>query len=154
MIRITTAILLLVFVFFGSVPKINFAPIPNRLDEAISIVEINAPSDLVLEQVRPISDLVKDVEDRAKLALFNYEFANRVINYQADSQQINDVYTKAAQEFFKESLKDKYDDLPIEIEKLFSSVLTGDNHVLTDIEKQSLKTLFLGLSWSLLKKPT
>ena len=64
------------------------------------------------------SDLITDPSDRAKLAIFNYEFAERVLDYNTTSQQVNDVYTLAGKIFFEDTLVDKYDGLAEEIVKL------------------------------------
>jgi hypothetical protein len=152
MFKIIVAILLLLFVFFGSVPKIDLTPAPDQIDEVGSIIELQQPSDDIMKKAKPAADLVTDIEDRAKLALFNYEFAQRVTGYDTDVQKLNDIYVKAAEEFFADSLKGKYSNYPEEIVKLFETVTSDDNHNLDTNEKQSLKELFLGLSWLLLKK--
>lgn len=152
MFKIITAVLLLLFVFFGNVPKIDLALLPDRIDEVSSILKLPHPSEDIIVKVKPSADLVTDVEDRAKLALFNYEFAQRVPGYETDVQKLNDVYVKSAENFFADSLKGKYSNYPEEIVKLFETVTSDDNHNLDINEKQSLKELFLGLSWILLKK--
>ena len=152
MFKIIVAILLLLFVFFGSVPKIDLAPTPDQIDEVGSIIELQQPSEDIIGKVKPVANLVTDVEDRAKLALFNYEFAQRVPGYDTDVQKLNDLYVNSAEKFFASSLKSKYGNLSEEVEKLFETVTSEDNHNLDDSEKQSLKELFLGLSWLLLKK--
>ncbi len=152
MFKIIVAILLLLFVFFGSVPKIDLVPTPNQIDEVGSIIELQQPSEDIIGKVKSVADLVTDIEDRAKLALFNYEFAQRVPGYDTDVQKLNDLYVKSAEEFFAGSLKGKYGNLSEEVEKLFETVTSEDNHNLDTNEKQSLKELFLGLSWLLLKK--
>ena len=152
MFKIIVAILLLLFVFFGSVPKIDFAPAPDQIDEVGSIIELQQPSEDIIAKAKPAADLVTDIEDRAKLALFNYEFAQRVPGYDTDVQKLNDLYVKSAEDFFADSLNGKYSNYPEEIIKLFETVTSEDNHNLNTNEKQSLKELFLGLSWLLLKK--
>jgi hypothetical protein len=152
MLRIIVAILLLWFVFFGSIPKIDLTPVPDKLDEVGSIIDLQAPSEDTIKKAKPVADLITDIEDRAKLALFNYEFAQRVVKYDTDAQKLNDLYVKAANNFFEQSLNGKYDNLAEEIEKLFEIVTSEDNHNLDENEKKSIKELFLGLSWLLLKK--
>jgi hypothetical protein len=152
MFRIIVAILLLWFVFFGSIPKIDIISVPDKLDEVGSIIDLQAPSEDTIKKAKPVADLITDTEDRAKLALFNYEFAQRVVKYDTDAQKLNDLYVKAANNFFEQSLKGKYDSLAGEIEKLFETVTSEDNHNLDENEKKSIKELFLGLSWLLLKK--
>lgn len=151
MIRILVAIALLVFVFFGKLPTIDIK-IPDKVDEVQSIINVEKPTDEILVKVKPIADLITDNEDRAKFALFNYEFGSRVINYSTDSQKINDVYTKAGGIFFQESLRGKYPGLADELKGLLESVVSNDNHALSDSEKQSIQKLFKGLAWALIER--
>lgn len=155
MLRIIVALGLLYFVFFGGLPEINIGPIipvQNEVDEVQKLLDIEKPSDTIVNQVRPVADLVTSVEDRAKLALFNYEFASRVEKYNTDAQKLNDVYTKAASNFFSEELKGKYSGLSDGLVGILKSVVTDDNHVLSKEEKKSLKDLFTALSWALIEK--
>lgn len=152
MLRILVAIGLLYFVFFGSLPSIDLNPIKNEVDEVQALLDIEKPSDTILNQVKPVADLVTSVEDRAKVALFNHEFSSRITKYETDAQQLNDVYTKAAANFFKEEMKGKYPGLSDGLVNLLKSVVTDDNHVLDTDEKQRLKDLFSGLSWALIER--
>lgn len=121
-------------------------------EEEIAILEIEEPTPEILELVQSISDLVTDPTDRAKLAIFNQEFATRITNYETDNQKTNDVYVLAASYFFKSELNDKYDGLDQEIIKLIRSSIGDDNHVLTTEEKVDLSKKFTGLAWSLIQK--
>lgn len=150
--KILVAIGLLYFVFFGSVPDININPLPDEVDEVEALLNVDEPSEAVLQTVKPVADLITETEDRAKLALFNYEFASRITRYNTDAQQLNDVYTTAAANFFDEKFKGKYDGLSEGLTNLLRSVTTDDNHVLTTDEKQRLKDLFNGLSWALIER--
>lgn len=155
MLRIIVALGLLYFVFFGGIPEIDIGPIipvQNEVDEVQKLLDIEKPSDTIINQVRPVADLVTSVEDRAKLALFNHEFSARVEKYNTDAQKLNDLYTKAAAGFFKEELKGKYSGLSEGLVGILKSVTTDDNHVLTTDEKSRLKDLFTGLSWALIEK--
>jgi len=151
-LKITVALGLLWFVFYGSIPSIDINPIPDEIDEVQAIIDVDKPSDEIIQQVRPVANLVTDIEDKAKLALFNYEFANRVTRYETDVQKLNDVYTDAGMRFFEDTLKGKYENLPDQLQKLFSSITTDDNKVLNQEEKQKLKDLFAGLSWALIER--
>jgi hypothetical protein len=151
-LKIAVALGLLWFVFYGSIPSIDINPIPDEIDEVEAIIDIDRPSDEIIEQVRPVANLVTDIEDKAKMSLFNYEFANRVTKYETDVQQLNDLYTDAGGRFFENTLKGKYENLPTELQKLFSSITTDDNHVLNQEEKQKIKELFTGLSWALIER--
>lgn len=153
MLRILVAIGLLIFVFYGSVPDININPIipPDEIDEVEELIKVERPSEAILLKVRPAASLISQTEDRAKLALFNHEFANRVSKYNTDVQKLNDVYAKAGSIFFDKALKGKYDGFSESLEEIFESVTTDENHSLTDEEKKELKELFLGLSWALIE---
>ena len=72
------------------------------------VITIDEPSQEIKEKVSSIADLVTDEKDRLNLCIFNKVFAERVGSYDADAQQINDVYTEAAKIFFGETLKGKY----------------------------------------------
>jgi hypothetical protein len=139
-------------ILFGVVLAIQTSPKPVIDDEEIAILDIKEPSKEIVELVKPISDLIKDPTDRAKLAIFNQEFANRIKNYGADNQQTNDVYVLAASYFFKDSLNDKYEDLDTKIVDLLKSSIGEDNHILTQEEKTDIANKFLGLAWSLIQK--
>ena len=150
-LKIAVALGLLWFVFYGSVPSININPIPNEVDEVEEIINVEKPSEEIISQVKPVADLVKETEDKAKLALFNYEFAERVKNYQTDVQQLNDVYTEAAKIFFGNTQANKYPGFSDGLLSLFKSVVSDENHVLTTDEKDSLSNLFKGLAWALVE---
>lgn len=150
MTRIIVALGLLFFVFFGSVPKIDLGSI--TIDNTKPIISIEKPSEEILNKVKPISDLINDREDRVRMALFNYELAERINGYNTDSQQLNDLYTNAGSSFFGGTMKGKYPKLSTELKTLFESVITDENHVLTTEEKQGMKDVLRGLSWDLLER--
>ena len=115
-------------------------------------MNIDTPSEDVQSRVKVFSDLVTDPSDRAKLAIFNYEFASRVLDYTASVQQVNDIYSLAGKTFFKGDLVDKYDNLAEEIVKLMERSLGKENHNLTQEEKQSVHDDFMGVAWSLIQR--
>jgi hypothetical protein len=126
----------------------------NNVDNNnIAILNIDKPTETILNIVAPISSVVTDPTDRAKLAIFNQDFANRVKNYDADTQQINDLYSIAASEFFGSSLDNKYKNLDVLLVELIKTCCSGeDNHKLTKEEKDKLSSHFMGLAWSLIQK--
>lgn len=128
---------------------IAFWPKPTQ---NVVLLNIEKPTQQVIELVKPVSDLVTDPTDRAKLAIFNQEFAERVVKYNTDTQQVNDVYVLAASEFFKDDLVDKYRDLDKLIVGLIEHTTSSDNHVLSQEEKNKLSESFMGLAWSLIQK--
>ena len=154
LVKIAVAIGLLFFVFFGSIPDgININPLPpDEVDEVVTLIDVEKPSDDILSKVRPVASLVTSVEDKAKIALFNHEFASRVDRYIVDCQQLNDLYTNASKKFFGDSIKGKYPLLSSKLVELFESVLTDENHVISTEEKDSISKLFNGLAWALLEK--
>ena len=116
------------------------------------ILNIDTPTQDVIDRVEVFSTLITDPNDRAKLAIFNYEFAERVGGYEATSQQINDVYTLAGKIFFKDTLVDKYDGLAEEIVKLLEEIMGDDVHSLSQSEKDLLNKYFKGVAWVLIQR--
>lgn len=152
-LKIAIAIALLGFVFFGSVPNsIDINPIPDEIDEVQDIINVDKPSEEVLTKVRPVGKLVTSTEDRARLALFNHEFAERITRYNTTVQQLNDVYVQAAKNFFGSQLNGKYENYSDGLKSLFQSVTTDDNHVMSTQEKDSIKEIFNGLAWVLIER--
>ena len=147
-------ILLLVYgVFGGGLLDLLDNPTPTPVPEPkpAKILNINKPSDKVIARVQGICDSITDPSDRAKLAIFNYEFAKRVTSYEADTQQVNDVYSLAGKMFFKKSLVDKYSGLAENLTDLMKEILGDVNHDLTQDEKNKLSEYFLGIAWVLIQ---
>lgn len=153
-ITTTLALILIFYSIFGNGlldlldnPK----PLPNPEPE-ISILNIDKPSEEIINRVKIFADLIKDPTDRAKLAIFNYEFANRLISYETNLQQLNDVYVMAGKVFFDKSLVGKYKDLPNMIVGLIHDITGEENHILSEQEKLDLNKRFMGLAWILIQK--
>ncbi len=144
------AILLLIVAVFGSDFKLpNILPTP---EPHAKILNIDTPTKEVIDRVSVFSDIVSDPDDRAKLAIFNYEFSQRVLSYETNSQQINDVYSLAGKLFFKETLVDKYDSLAENIISLLEEIIGKEDHILSEEEKQSISEYFKGVAWVLIHK--
>lgn len=126
----------------------NSKPVDNQL----KLLDIDKPSPEIISLVASTGALITNPDDKAKMALFNHEFSKRILSYEADIQQVNDVYVSAAAKFFQDSMKDKYNDLDIKLIELIKSATTDDNHRLTDEEKKVLSQRFSGLSWTLINK--
>lgn len=138
-------ILILIAIAPNKIPNIIPSPKPSiNLD-------INKPTDDILQIVKPIDMLVTNYEDRTKLAVFNYVFSKRINKYDITSQKLQDLYVLAAQNYLKDSIKDKYDNLDNLIKDLFIKSIGDSDHVLTKDEKIYTENLFGGLSWSLIK---
>lgn len=119
----------------------------------IAILDIDKPNEKILTLVQPISDLIIDPTDRAKMAIYSQEFANRVKKYDAQLQQINDILKLSAESFFQGSIKDKYVGLDDSIVSLITLAAGGDdNHKITESEKNELSDLFMGLAWALIQR--
>lgn len=123
-----------------------------KVEKDIQLIEIDKPTQEIIETVNPISNLITDPTDRAKLAIFNQTFANRIKSYETDLQQVNDVYVLAGSYFFENTLVDKYTDLDKSLISLIEKATGADNHKLTDQEKEKLSSYFMGLAWSLIQK--
>ena len=147
------ALAIMVFAFFGSDINItNLLSIIKPEPPAAKILNIDTPSEKVINRVQIFSDIITDPDDRAKVAIFNYEFANRILNYNCNIQQTNDVYSFAGKSFFKEEIKGKYENLAPELVKLFKEIVGEDNYIISDEKKSSLHDYFKGIAWGLIKK--
>jgi len=148
------AVLLIMYGIFGNslfTPNKPVVPTPPS-PPPISILNIDKPTDAVLSKVQKFSDVVTDPTDRAKLAIFNHQFAKNVLGYEAHLQQVNDVYTLAGKSFFKDSMRGKYKELPDMIIGLIKDTTTDENHVLTSSEKNQISENFMGVAWVLIQK--
>lgn len=151
--NIIAIVLVIYAVFGGGLFDIfdNIKPSPTPEPEPIvEILNIDKPSEEVLSKVQEFSSIITDPSDRAKIAIFNYEFAERVIGYETTSQQVNDVYSIAGKIFFQKSLVDKYDGLAEKIIALLEEIITNENHVVTSEEKNKLNEYFMGVAWVLI----
>jgi AAA+ ATPase superfamily predicted ATPase len=147
------ALLIMVNGVFGSelasvVPNIFPTPEPP----AAKILNIYEPSEDVINRVELFSDLITDPDDRAKMAIFNYEFAERIIDYKTNAQQVNDVYSLSGKKFLKKSMLDKYDNLAEEIIKLMAECIGKENNTVAQEQKQELHDYFMGIAWVLIHK--
>lgn len=150
------AIVLVIYAVFGGglfdiFDNIKPSPTPEP-EPVVEILNIDKPSEEVLSKVQEFSNIITDPSDRAKIAIFNYEFAERVSGYETTSQQVNDVYSLAGKLFFKNSLVDKYDGLAEKIISLLQEVLTDENHTVSQEEKVKLNQYFTGVAWVLIQK--
>jgi hypothetical protein len=147
------AIALILYAIFGSglVDLLkNIKPIPQP--QPASILNIDKPTNDVILRVERFSNLITDPTDRAKIAIFNYDFANRIKTWNTNNQQVNDVYTLAGKIFFQESLVNKYSGLSTEITDLLKELLTDDNHILSEEEKNKVNQYFAGIAWVLIQR--
>ncbi|NBP01101.1 MAG: hypothetical protein EBU90_13390 [Proteobacteria bacterium] len=147
------AIALILYAIFGSglVDLLkNIKPIPQP--QPASILNIDKPSNDVILRVERFSNLITDPTDRAKIAIFNYDFANRIKTWNTNNQQVNDVYTLAGKIFFQDSLVNKYSGLSTEITDLLKELLTDDNHILSEEEKNKVNQYFAGIAWVLIQR--
>lgn len=156
MYRNILALLLLLYGVFGQgMFDILDKPTPKPEPEpkpAVKILDIDKPQESVINEVKGFSDLITDPNDRARIAIFNHEFASRVNRYNTDVQKVNDVYALAGKIFFKKTLVDKYDGLAEDIESLLKKILTDENHVVTNEEKTKLSEYFMAVAWVLIQK--
>lgn len=127
-----------------------FLAVKHKKSNLITL-DINKPTNEIISYVTPISKLVTDSKDKIKLAIFNQEFATRILSYNINNQQTNDIYVIAASDFFQNELLDKYQDLDVELIKLIQSSIGIDNHILTNAEKKDLSDKCMGLAWSLIE---
>ena len=146
------AILLLLYAVFGDGLLDNLDKPEPKPEPVAKILDIDRPEENVINEVKNFSELVTDPNDKAKIAIFNYEFASRILKYDTTVQQVNDVYSLAGKIFFKKSLVDKYDGLAENIKSLLEKILTDENHSVTKIEKEKLNQYFMAVAWVLIQK--
>ena len=112
-------------------------------------IDIVEPDKDSLSNVSHIAVNITDRNDRLKLSIFNKVFADRLLSYPADAQQINDVYTLAAKNVFGSSLNGKYASLGGDLTDLMESIMGDENHTLGAEEKEILHRHFMALAWCL-----
>jgi hypothetical protein len=118
--------------------------IPSKPD-----LEIVEPSEEIKNKVSSIAALVTDKKDRMDLAVFNMIFAERVSDYNAEAQDVQDVYVLAAKILFDKSLTGKYNGYGKGIQGLLEDSMGTENHILSQAEKESLTKNFSGLAYEL-----
>lgn len=118
--------------------------------EAVVSVEPR-PTDNAVNLTKPIAALVTDKEDRATLAVFNYEFSNRLSSYSdiINTQQLQDIYVAAGASIYGKSISSKYQSLGTELIGLMKGVIGEEEHIISKEETDSLSDVFRGLSWNL-----
>ena len=118
------SVVLLVYATVGT-GWLDLLDFPSPKPPAAEILTIDKPDQDVIDRVSIFSDIVTDPDDRAKLAIFNHEFAKRVT---------------------------EYDGLSEEIVKLMEEIIGETNHSLDQVVKDQLNEYFIGISWVLIQK--
>lgn len=114
-------------------------------------LKIPQPSSAISSKVSSIAKTISNRDDKKNFGIFNKVFADRVNDYNTDTQKLQDVYVLAAKKYFKGNLKDKYLSLDSRLTDLFKSVLGDDNKVLSEEDKKSVAEHFSGLAYNLLR---
>jgi len=131
-------------------------PIPSKVipkpTPVVSILNIDKPDQKIIDSVSAFSDLIKDPTDRAKFAIFNYQFAQNVKTYTANVQQVNDIYVLAGKTFFKNSIVGKYKGLSDMLKQQIQDITSDDDHILSEDEKTKIHDQFLGIAWVLIQR--
>jgi len=148
------ALLLLFYSVFGNglLDKIDNIVIPVIVKPEVKILDIKTPTEEIRDRVAIFSELITNKEDREKIAVFNYEFSQRIVGYETTSQQVNDVYSLAGKIVFDKTLVGKYEGLAENIVKLMEEILTDENHSVNQEEKEMLSQYFAGIAWTLLRE--
>lgn len=141
-------ILLLIGGLLIVLSTLSFSPQPEGVEVLVDI-DIPKPSDVYLDRLSPISDIVTEQQDRVNLCIFNKLFGDRVVNYKTSQQELNDLYVLSAKNFFGDSIKNKYEDLDKFLVDAIIKITGDDIHQLTDEEKLELQKTFYGISWAL-----
>ncbi len=137
-------VLVLIGVFWDSIKEV----IPDTPDSTPDIV-IEKPDDSMIAVWSETADSITAPKDRIYLCIFNKRFSERVKEYDADAQDVNDIYVLAAKDVFGDSINGKYDGLASAIKSAMSSVVGEENHELTDEEKKKLSETFKAFAWCL-----
>jgi hypothetical protein len=117
-----------------------------------SVVSIEPlPTEEFIALTKDVSDLVTDKEDRATLAVFNLEFAKRVVLYAdvINTQQLQDIYVASASNIYGKALASKYQSLGSKLIGLMKGVVGDEEHTLSAEESESLSNVFKALSFNL-----
>lgn len=126
--------------------------IPDLIpDKPVPSVVIQEPTQDIKDKTLKVAQVVTDSKDRLDLCIFNKTFSERVLGYDADVQQLNDIYTESGKILFKDSLKGKYDGYGNGVISLISEIAGNENHQLTQSEKRQISDVFSGLAWNLSK---
>jgi len=141
------ACLILVALFWNNLGDI-IPTIPEENDKII----IEEPESSMIEEWNNVTDSITNSSDVLRLCVFNKIFAERVKDYDASAQQINDVYVEAAKNCFGETLKGKYELLGPATEGAMASVLGNEDHKTTNFEKSALSKKFMAFAWNLNNK--
>lgn len=109
------------------------------------------PTDNAVNLTKPVADLITDKEDKATLAVFNYEFANRLPSYVdiINTQQLQDIYVAAGSNVYGKALSSKYQSLGTKLIDLMKGVIGEEEHIISKEEADALSDVFKGLSWNL-----
>ena len=121
----------------------------NIMPDVKSPIDINKPTESLVNQWLETSDSITDSKDRLRLCVFNKAFAERVVGYDAEAQQVNDVYVLAAKEVFGDTLQGKYDKLAPAIQSAMGDILGEENHDIIEPEKGDLNKTFMAFAWCL-----
>tara|TARA_Y100000361_G_scaffold153621_1_gene175937 strand:+ start:2153 stop:2602 length:450 start_codon:yes stop_codon:yes gene_type:complete len=141
-VRIAVGLLLVLVGFFWDniqerIP--DFVPSDN-------VIDVAEPTENMKEKTS-FGSVVTDNKDRANLAVFNKVFSDRCVSYKTTNQQVNDVYTLAAKDFFGDSLKGKYNGYGESLTGLLKDTIGEEVHELSSEEKQKLSESFSALAW-------
>ena len=139
--------LILVGLFYNKISEVIVLPEP---EPDVPVIEIDKPTEEVISVTKPVSDLVRNKDDRLNLCIFNKIFAERVVGYlDIKAQQVNNLYVQAARNHFGTTLQAKYNGFSVGLTNLLKRGVGSQQHVLSTEEKDELHETFLGLAWSL-----
>ena len=119
--------------------------IPDFVSDKVTI-DIEEPSEDIKLKTS-FSRVITDRKHKIKLTCFNKAFSDRCIDYEATNQDVNDIYTLAAKEFFGDSLNGKYNGYGDNLVKIMKDAIGEEVHRLSEEEKNKLSQTFLGLAW-------
>ncbi len=151
--RILLAIGLIVFSLWGNtkIPEYVTHIKHAIFKPAVTIVDVK-PEEKYIKNTEKIASVVTSIEDRRDLSILNLEFSKRTDSYldkSVTSQELIDLYINSIKEHFLDRLKGKYETLPEEAQKMFTSIIGEDEHILSKEELDSVSKTLIAFAWNL-----
>lgn len=132
-----------------------FAPTVEKMlvpvePSVAQVLNIQKPDEEILKLVQPADKIVGDEQDKEKMAMLNFEFAQRLKGYDCKPEEMIQVWNHVARFVSEGKWGAKYPKFfESYTDKMIQSVTTDANSVVTEKEKELISEKFNGLSWVL-----
>jgi len=145
--RFLLGMAIIVASFFAPTVEKMLVPVEPSVAQVLNIQE---PDKDILKIVEGADKIVTNKQDKEKMAMLNFEFAQRLKGYDCKPEEMIQVWNHVARFVSEGKWKDKYPDLfPTYTSNMIQSVTTDANSVVTEKEKDLISEKFNGLSWVL-----